>query len=373
VKIVKSDRDSSFDRHLAEALEAPGVPVLEGGCLDAETLAAWADGALRRQEREAVDAHAADCPRCQAMLAAIIRTAPAPVTATLAWRKLPLGWLVPLTAAAAAVVLWVVVPGPTPPQQRPGPVATVAETTTTPPPPAADQARPLQSESQPQSPRAVEPGAVGGIKAPSPVSPSRVETKNEDLAAQAATAPREKAKASDTNALTEPDRSKEASAGSGSSRDGRVARPAGDAVTQASPAPPAAATTTRAFTLARASAAGSVIVSPNPDIRWRILPGGAVEHSTDTGLTWRTQETGATVTLTAGASPSPTVCWLVGPEGTVLLSTDGRLWQRLPFPEPAPLAFVRATDHKTATVTAADGRTFGTTDGGASWSRSRAN
>ena len=79
------------------------------------------------------------------------------------------------------------------------------------------------------------------------------------------------------------------------------------------------------------------------------------------------------MTLTAGASPAPSVCWLVGPGGTVIVSTDGRSWRRLPFPEPAPLASVRATDDKIAQVTAADGRTFSTTDGGLTWTRSPAN
>jgi photosystem II stability/assembly factor-like uncharacterized protein len=63
------------------------------------------------------------------------------------------------------------------------------------------------------------------------------------------------------------------------------------------------------------------------------------------------------------------VCWLVGRAGTVLLSTDGRSWQRLAFPEAVNLVSVTATDTKTATVTASDGRRFSTTDGGVTWAR----
>jgi photosystem II stability/assembly factor-like uncharacterized protein len=75
--------------------------------------------------------------------------------------------------------------------------------------------------------------------------------------------------------------------------------------------------------------------------------------------------------LVAGASPAPAVCWLVGTMGTVLLSTDGTSWQRVPLSDPtASLVGVRATDAKSATVTASDGRTFTTTDGGATWQRS---
>src|SRR5207302_7043532 len=95
------------------------------------------------------------------------------------------------------------------------------------------------------------------------------------------------------------------------------------------------------------------IVSADTRSRWRIIAGGAVQRSTDSGSTWETQLTGVSVTLVAGASPSPPVCWLVGPGGIVLLQTDGRSWRRIAFPEPADLASIRASDGKTATVTTA--------------------
>jgi photosystem II stability/assembly factor-like uncharacterized protein len=115
--------------------------------------------------------------------------------------------------------------------------------------------------------------------------------------------------------------------------------------------------------------ASQPIISPNANNRWRIVAAGTVDHSTDGGSTWQTQSTGVTAMLTAGASPSPTVCWLVGPGGIVLLSTDGRSWQRLVFPEAIDLESVHALDDKRATVTAADGRTVSTTDGGRTWVR----
>ncbi len=112
-----------------------------------------------------------------------------------------------------------------------------------------------------------------------------------------------------------------------------------------------------------------VIVSSNPATRFRLLRGGGVQRSADGGATWRTEVTGATDTLTAGASPSPSVCWLVGPSGLVLLSTDGRSWRRLRFPEIVDLRAVTATDAENATVTTVDGRAFATSDGGQTWSR----
>jgi photosystem II stability/assembly factor-like uncharacterized protein len=114
----------------------------------------------------------------------------------------------------------------------------------------------------------------------------------------------------------------------------------------------------------------ALISSPNPNIRWQIVPGGGVQRSIDGGSTWQAQSTGVGVTLTAGAAPSPTICWLVGPGGIVLLSTDGRSWKRVAFPEATDLSTVRAIDDKSATVTTADGRAFGTTDGGVTWPRS---
>ena len=140
-------------------------------------------------------------------------------------------------------------------------------------------------------------------------------------------------------------------------------------------APPAeltgarSAAAAKAFAGATAGAPGTTIVSSNPGNRWRIVPGGAVQHSADGGSTWQTQQTGSTVTLVAGSSPSPSVCWLVGPGGMVLLSADGRTWRRIPFAEPADLVGVSATDEKTAIVSFADGRTLTTTDAGVSWQR----
>jgi len=109
------------------------------------------------------------------------------------------------------------------------------------------------------------------------------------------------------------------------------------------------------------------IVSSNPGSRWRIIAGRTVQRSMDGGSTWQDQELGVSVALTAGSSPMPSVCWLVGSGGTVLVTADGRSWRRIAFPEAADLIAVRAADAQSATVTTADGRTFSTTDGGATW------
>lgn len=120
--------------------------------------------------------------------------------------------------------------------------------------------------------------------------------------------------------------------------------------------------------LARAAAFGTVILSPDAAIRWRIA-GSTLEQSTNGGGDWRPVSSGVATQLTAGVAPSASVCWVVGQAGVVLRSTAGRTFSRLPFPERVDLSAVRATDARSATVTTVDDRTFETTDGGITWAR----
>lgn len=73
--------------------------------------------------------------------------------------------------------------------------------------------------------------------------------------------------------------------------------------------------------------------------------------------------------VTARSSPSPNIVWAVGPGGMVMLATDGRTFARVPFPESVDLTAVTARDQHNAIVTADDGRTFQTEDGGRTWKR----
>jgi hypothetical protein len=108
------------------------------------------------------------------------------------------------------------------------------------------------------------------------------------------------------------------------------------------------------------------VVSPDANVRWRIS-GANVEYSGDAGTMWQTQSTGVSAVLASGAAPSRTVCWIVGAAGTVVRSVDGRTWQRVAFPYAIDLRAVRASDEAHAVVTAVDGRTFATVDGGRTW------
>jgi photosystem II stability/assembly factor-like uncharacterized protein len=71
--------------------------------------------------------------------------------------------------------------------------------------------------------------------------------------------------------------------------------------------------------------------------------------------------------MTAGAAPAADVCWIVGRLGAVWRTIDGQTLVRIPFPQPLDLLAVAAESATVAVVTAANGRTFRTTDGGQTW------
>src|SRR5438093_12781956 len=93
-------RDRSIDRLLRRRLE-PGADLpATDGCVDAETLAAWMDGSLSAAALDRAEHHAAGCARCQAMVAALARTAPE-TDGRPVWRLPAVKWRVPIAAATA--------------------------------------------------------------------------------------------------------------------------------------------------------------------------------------------------------------------------------------------------------------------------------
>jgi photosystem II stability/assembly factor-like uncharacterized protein len=108
------------------------------------------------------------------------------------------------------------------------------------------------------------------------------------------------------------------------------------------------------------------IRSPDPSYRWRIR-GALVEHSRNGGSTWQSATIPAGTVITAGMSPAADVCWLVGPNARVLRTTNGSRFDAANIPGAGALVSVQATDADRATVTAASGRTYVTTDGGKTW------
>jgi hypothetical protein len=371
----------------ARAAAAPATP-----CLDADTAAALADGTLPARERSGVEAHVADCRRCQAMLAALARTMPA-VTPRVWWRRPAFVWIAPLTAVAAALLVWINVPrrGIVPSAGREPQIDLLA-----PPPANMPAAAPEQSQSPRGGvgapPSVAQRAPVSAAPAPAFRGPAREQDRDRtaDQRVADATTPAPLADSSAAATAAPPPapgaaykRGAEPVAQLPSTPLPQVApvplpsvASAGSRAAAAEPAPQASLTETVSVATAnvapqplmRRLASETVIVSPNLSSRWRIGTGGVVQHSADGGATWQTQTTGVSVSLVAGASPSPAVCWLVGPAGTVVVTTDeGRSWQRVAFPAAVDLRAVRAADDKTATVVAADRRTFSTSDGGKSW------
>jgi Putative zinc-finger len=329
-------------------------------CFDANTLAAWADGTVDRKTKARIEAHAADCAWCQALLAAMVRTEP-PVETAPAWSWRTLAWLVPVTSAAAALLVWTIVPKqPTPIERNEKPAA--GQIAAAPPFTPVTRAEPPAPAPAPtkETPRDAKRDQVkDALKSVVPSAAERNALAKPEARTPAETAPTTAANESVQLSPPPP-------AGAGGTLDS--ARRASPNLAPAAPAPQAqSAAAAKAFAVTVAGATpAKVIVSPNPASRWRIVSGG-VEHSADGGSTWEPQQTGSTVTLTAGSAPSSSVCWLVGPGGAVLLSTDGGTWRRVTFPESADLIAVSATDDKTATVTLAGGQTRRTTDAGLTW------
>jgi hypothetical protein len=286
------------------AAEPPATA--SGSCLDAQTLAAWADGGLNRQELAAAEMHASSCARCLALLAAIERTAPP--LAERSPSRLLFRWLVPLAGAAAAVALWVAIP-----EQQAIPVARESASTAAadpepvPTPPAEE--RGLQAVPQPPAvpPPNVAPQPVPRARADAPPQPS---ARSETLSESVANAP-------------------------------SAESPAPPA---AAPAPPAsfdtfADTGAAAQRRSLSKAAPLEAMSPDPLIRWRVVSGTQIDRSTNGGETWiRT------------ATPAPAGMTLVGitavdalnatvrtAEGRAFSTTDGGItWTPVQENPPAP-------------------------------------
>lgn len=343
------------------------------------------DGALSATERSAAEAHASDCARCQAMLAAIVRTAP-DVRRTPSWIG-SVRWLVPIAAAALAIAVWVGV-------TRESAAPQVARTETAPAPVPEREAKPSAIAQLPAEPKATiaeapaardtkeerskratakkdrdEAAAPFGGIAGSKSTVDRIDALEQNRAPVAATPPPPPA------APLPPPVSAAGQAGATSAPAVAPAVPP-----EPQPAKPqllneAVTVTSEASQVGRRSTLPAQtrmppveVVSPERSYRWRAVTPGSIQHSVDGGLSWRSSTTGTSVPLRAGSAPSRTVCWLVGQGGLVLLTTDGQNWQVRPFPEQVDLTDVSAIDARNATVTTANRRRFATADGGATWS-----
>ena len=383
----------SRDRALEHLLRhrTPAAPAMTPACADPETLAAWIEGGLDAHAMAETERHLSDCARCQAMLAAIVRSEPETPAAESWWPRMHLRWLVPLSAAAAATVLWMVVPAARPDVPVAEPETTRARGELGAPAPAAEPSSTQQEKAERAAPATASPSAAPASPAP-PVqlgNEAREAPSSSDQARPGAAADRAREETpAERQALAK--QTADPLARSDQRRPEALqesvqitgAAPAAEAPRAARAMPPSPAPSAVGGAVAGfADSVGPTIPSQDAVVRWRLVGtvppnadmgpavDGMVERSDDGGATWRRVSTGVLRRFTAGYAPSAAVCWLVGPGGTVVLTTDARTWRQLAVPAPdANLTSVEASDASTATVRDTAGRAFRTTDGGATWS-----
>ena len=324
-------------------------------CVDAETLAAWAEGKLEAKQAAAVELHASNCARCMAMLASLERTTPAPEAPKPSWSWAALlRWLVPLTAAATAIAIWILVPNQ-PVTQLPSvpvPEATAPQPSTrqeSAPPESArqDQSRQVAREPDVQAPAVVPETGKQDQPAQDQFAPVLPVERSGAIERQPSSSARENAERraemkEERQAL---DELRERSLAT--LRD-RAATPPPSPAPPAAPSAPAAtanealAAQTFQQQLAAPPTPSSESTSPNdPLIRWRVIAWTAVERSIDGGNTW------IKTTLVPGVTvDSVPMLWVVS---------------------------VRAVDNLRGTVLTSDRREFYTTNGGISWERVQEN
>lgn len=309
------------------------------GCLDAETLAAWADAGLNAQAAAAVELHASNCSRCMAVLATLERTAPVAPVAD-AWTLARVfRWVAPLAAAATAVAIWVAVPDRsiTPVESTVSQDVRSIDAVPVPVPGSGSAAEP-GSLNQNRAPATG--NAAPGTRNPEPQSKSefRDELRRQSGPGQAVGSVAAPAASAERYA---PEREMGAPAAGPVAADEQLAAP--PAAAPPPPAPRAFAADARtenatAGTAQRSAlSSATVLTSESSDprnslIRWRILANTLLERSKDGGKSW-----------TRATGPAPN------------------------------LAAVRAVDADRAVVTTSDKAEFYTTNGGQSWTRVQEN
>jgi hypothetical protein len=306
---VKKDqqRDASIDTFLRSGLrQAQDASGFSGPCVDSETLAAWTEGALSANDAAAVETHLANCASCQQRLAVFVRTAPPPEVPPSLWQRWRLQWAVPIAAAATAVAIWVAVP-----DDRNEEIQDAF---------AVSQSEPTEAQSQTARKGQAAAKSLPADTATPPAARERSEPLARRDADGALSARDERREASQEKEADVEGFARERAAAAAAPVPQSETRPLADAATaRTGPASPA-------LTEQRQAAfADTEAVSPDPTIRWRVLPTGQLERSTNTGQTWE------------------------------------------PVPLQQKVTAVRALSATSAVITTADGRRFRTDDQGKTW------
>ena len=249
-------------------------------CLDAETLAAWVDGGLSRNDAAMAEAHVSSCPRCQAIAGLIVKTTPATVVDAPWWRRRA-AWLVPVTVGVSSG--W----------------------------PVDDRAD--RPGAGPVSPPVTAQPATGADRLGADVEPAPA-SRHAGGPRRSAADPRRQRRAATKPAETKKERQRDERANAAA--DGGAAAPR----RPPPPRPPRQPERVAAEQLARqsfAAAAAKQAVSPDGALHWRITDRGALERSTDGGTTWQAVNVGITATFTTVQAPEPRTA--------IVTTTDGRV------------------------------------------------
>ena len=290
-----SQRDESIDKLLRNRFQTGRIAhEMSDACVGPELIAAWTAGTLSAPEAGAVETHLAGCTSCQQVFALLARTEPPAVASGFSWTNWHLRWAVPVAAAATALAIWVAVPD----DPRKAQVEDALSTS------APQRAATDQAQTRPE---------------PAPAA---------ELEKREATPPPAAASALEARADT-PAQSETAAASTRES----------DAVGPASPAAPeAAAPPDQTRTLAdapaelmrqrrEAFAAPVEVASPDPLVRWRIMPPRTLERTTNGGQTWEAVALPQAIDLTAVLAPSALTAVVTAVDGRQFRTDDqGKTW-----------------------------------------------
>jgi hypothetical protein len=398
-----SDRDKVMARMLRQNLADEAQP--PGGCMDAGILAAYYEHALDPTETSRCNMHLSQCSRCRRQMAMMGGAEVLPQSES--HRSWLWDWRLLASAATALLILTVwgvrrstmvpaisptatqplvamskpqeILPESAPPTPLPHTVPS-GNSAKPAPPSALDKVSPVPEASVPELPSILKQERPGDLPINGRNYKGLVEVKP--------TARSNEARLSATQSGTVEGAARPAAApppSAPSLQPNRSANTVADAVSEqakeatgadlskakqaqsAAGVSPYAANQAVLAQQAEQRSAATIIAAPDPKVLWRIAGAGFVERSEDAGATWHGQLPEANAHLTAGAAPTTKVCWLVGEAGTILMTRDANHWRKIPPPVPANFVAITAKSASSATVTAADGQRFSTSDGGKKW------
>lgn len=297
-----TQRDASIDTFLRKSLRRDPAPAPDGSCVEPEAIAAWTEGTLSRKEAAAIEAHVANCAACQQVLAVFARTVPVPVESGVGRTRWHLRWAIPATAAATAVAIWVAVP-----DDRKEPVQdafAVADST-----PSTESSEPAaKSEVDAAAPPVVAPERSESAARRDADSSLRARVENREVR-------QEKQEASPEAFAREP------AAPAAAAAPPSDTRPLADAAEA-----PAAARSAAVAQQRQAEAFAPLeVVSPDPNVRWRVLTTGRLERSINAGQTWETVALQQKVTAVRALSATTAIATAV--DGRQFRTDNqGRTW-----------------------------------------------